>query len=104
MRLKKNLFTLIILGLPGLILVSSRASGAEELPGRTTFPHLASETVNYLLPEKTAPAPELSRLFPGNGKKLNVLIDPGHGGKDWGTVGVCNLLEKNPPTAPRFSS
>jgi N-acetylmuramoyl-L-alanine amidase len=94
-RLKKALFALIILGLPGLILVSSRVSRAEELPGWTTFPRLASETVNFPLSAKPAPAQELSRLFPGNGKKLEVMIDPGHGGKDWGTMGVCNLLEKN---------
>ncbi|MDD5224607.1 MAG: N-acetylmuramoyl-L-alanine amidase [bacterium] len=85
----------IPLFLLGIVLISNPASGAEELPGRTTFPRLASETVNFPLPGKTAAAPELPRLFPGNVKKLEVVVDPGHGGKDWGTVGVCNLLEKN---------
>ena len=95
-RLKKNLLTLVILGFPGLLLASTPVTWAEEVPPEmTTFPRLTSETVNFPLLVKPAPAQGRTRPFPGNGKKLEVVIDPGHGGKDWGTVGCCNLLEKN---------
>ena len=94
-RLKKTRCFLLVPGLFGLFLASGLASGADQkLSGHTTFPRFCSETIN--LPSLSAPpAAPASCPRPGDGKKLEVLIDPGHGGKDWGTVGVCNLLEKN---------
>jgi len=93
-RLKKTLFTLVIPGLLGLLLASGPAAGKEKaLPGETSFPRVASETINF--PVKVKPRPAAPLPSPGDGRKLELLIDPGHGGKDWGTVGVCPILEKN---------
>ena len=94
-RLKNKLLTLAIHGIPGLLLVSTPVRGEEEPPAWTAFPRLASETVNFPILGKSTPAQGFSLPFPGNRKKLKVVIDPGHGGKDWGTVGVCPVLEKN---------
>lgn len=78
------------------LLIPPAASGS----GPETFPPGASQPITrgvLDLPSPFAPRPKPYPLLPeeGAGVTIRVVIDPGHGGDDWGCIGTCKLLEKD---------
>ena len=69
--------------------------GEEETPAGKLYP----TDIPRLINPAPAPEPEPAVTTPAVPEKkaarIKLLIDPGHGGYDWGAIGVCEILEKD---------